>query len=44
MEPILDFCSNNPSLTFLILFFVYLMVDSVTGIFKKERTEKKDKE
>ena len=44
MDPILNFCSNNPSLTFLILFFVYLMVDSIAGIFKKERTEKKDKE
>lgn len=44
MEPILNFCSNNPGLTFLILFFVYLMVDSIAGIFKKERTEKKGKE
>lgn len=43
MEPILNFCSENPSLTFLILFFMYLMVDSVAGIFKKERTEKKEK-
>ena len=44
MEPILNFCSNNPGLTFLILFFVYLMVDSIAGIFKKARTEKKEKE
>lgn len=44
MEPILNFCSNNPGLTFLILFFGYLMVDSIAGIFKKERTEKKEKE
>jgi hypothetical protein len=44
MEPILNFCSNNPGLTFLALFFLYLMVDSVAGIFKKEKTEKKDKE
>lgn len=44
MEPILNFCSNNPGLTFLILFFVYLMVDSIAGIFKKGRAEKEDKE
>lgn len=43
MEPILNFCSNNPGLTFLILFFGYLIVDSVAGIFKKERTDKKEK-
>lgn len=44
MEPILNFCSNNPGLTFLFLYFLYLMVDSVAGIFKKERAKKKDDE
>lgn len=44
MEPILNFCSNNPGLTFLILFFGYLMVDSIAGIFTKGKSEKNDKE
>ena len=42
MEVFLNFCQNNPGLTIIGMIFVYLIIDSIAGIFKKNKT--KDKE
>lgn len=39
MEAFLNFCQNNPGLTIIGMFFVYLIIDSIAGIFKKNKTE-----
>ena len=42
MEAILNFCQNNPGLTIIGMLFVYLIIDSITRIFRKDKTEDKE--
>lgn len=42
MEAILNFCQNNPGLTIIGMIFVYLIINSIAGIFKKGKTENKE--
>ena len=42
MEAVLNFCQNNPGLTIIGMIFVYLIIDSVAGIFKRRMPEDKD--
>ncbi len=42
MEAVLNFCQNNPGLTVIGMFFVYLIIDSIAGIFKKNETNDKE--
>ena len=37
MEALLNFCQNNPGLTIIGMIFVYLIIDSVAGIFRKHK-------
>jgi hypothetical protein len=39
MEVFLNFCQNNPGLTIIGMIFVYLIIDSIAGIFKKTKSE-----
>lgn len=39
MEAFLNFCQNNPGLTIIGMIFVYLIIDSIAGIFKKKKSE-----
>lgn len=42
MEAFLNFCQNNPGLTIIGMIFVYLIIDSIAGIFKKDKSENKE--
>ena len=42
MEAFLNFCQNNPGLTIIGMIFVYLIIDSIAGIFKKNKTDEED--
>ena len=42
MEAFLNFCQNNPGLTIIGMIFVYLVIDSIAGIFKKNKTDEED--
>jgi hypothetical protein len=37
MEAFFNFCQNNPGLTIIGMIFVYLIIDSIAGIFRKHR-------
>lgn len=42
MEAFFNFCQNNPGLTIIGMIFVYLIIDSIAGIFKKEKIKNKE--
>lgn len=42
MEVFLNFCQNNPGLTIIGMIFVYLIIVSIAGIFKNDKTENKE--
>lgn len=42
MEMFLNFCQNNPGLTIIGMIFIYLIVSSIAGIFKKRTPEDKE--
>lgn len=39
MEVFLNFCQNNPGLTIIGMLFVYLIISSIAGIFKKKKSD-----
>lgn len=39
MEVFLNFCQNNPGLTIIGMLFVYLIISSIAGIFKKNKSD-----
>lgn len=42
MEAFFNFCQNNPGLTIIGMIFVYLIIDSIAGIFKKVKIKNKE--